>query len=154
ALTRVALHVEPILELVGRQGLAALSHDLHVVWRADPGGSDAERDARGRRRWPHERLVGVGRGARGSGEGGSDKQASHLSHVTMRRPTRVADLKACIVRAMAPLKKAVKASKSVKSKPKPTAVRASKQPRGKPAPDIAHADATLFDPLTPGEIAD
>ena len=56
---------------------------------------------------------------------------------------------------MAPVKKAVKAAKSVKSKPKPTAVR---PPRAaapkKPAPTIAHADPALFDPLTPGEIAD
>jgi hypothetical protein len=59
---------------------------------------------------------------------------------------------------MASSKKAVKAAKSVKSKPKPAARRAAeradKPPRKKPGPDIAHADPTLFDPLTPGEIAD
>jgi hypothetical protein len=59
---------------------------------------------------------------------------------------------------MASSKKAVKAAKSVKSKPKPAAERApertAKPPRKKPGPDIAHADPTLFDPLTPGEIAD
>jgi Cu2+-containing amine oxidase len=67
---------------------------------------------------------------------------------------------------MASSKKAVKAAKSVKSKPKPAA-RPAQKPAEKPAvdrisvaaakkpgPDIAHADPTLFDPLTPGEIAD
>ena len=80
----------------------------------------------------------------------------------MRRPTPSADLKACIVRAMASSKKAVKAAKSVKSKPKPAAKQAQKPALGsvakpaakKPGPDIAHADPSLFDPLTPGEIAD
>jgi Cu2+-containing amine oxidase len=55
----------------------------------------------------------------------------------------------CIVAAMAAKasKKApVKASKAVKSKPKP-AVR-------KDPPDVVKADPTLFDPLTPGEVAD
>jgi hypothetical protein len=63
---------------------------------------------------------------------------------------------------MASSKKAVKAAKPVKSKPKPAAERVAgraaervdRQARKKPAPDIAHADPTLFDPLTPGEIAD
>jgi hypothetical protein len=67
---------------------------------------------------------------------------------------------------MASSKKAVKAAKSAKSKPKPVveraperateraAERANRPARKKPAPDIAHADPTLFDPLTPGEIAD
>lgn len=59
---------------------------------------------------------------------------------------------------MASSKKAVKAAKSAKSKPKPAAERAvdrvDRPARKKPAPDIAHADPTLFDPLTPGEIAD
>src|SRR5664279_6009661 len=55
----------------------------------------------------------------------------------------------CIVAAMAAKgsKKApVKASKAVKSKPKPV-VR-------KGPPDVVKADPTLFDPLTPGEVAD
>jgi len=63
---------------------------------------------------------------------------------------------------MASSKKAVKAAKSVKSKPKPAAKqiqkpavdRVSLTPAKKPGPDIAHADPSLFDPLTPGEIAD
>jgi len=59
---------------------------------------------------------------------------------------------------MASSKKAVKAAKPVKSKPKPAvarvAERGDREARKKPAPDIAHADPTLFDPLTPGEIAD
>ncbi|HEU4727962.1 MAG TPA: hypothetical protein VFT22_08745 [Kofleriaceae bacterium] len=55
---------------------------------------------------------------------------------------------------MASTKKAVKAAKSVKSKPKPAKARTSKAARPTPAPDIAKADASLFDPLTPGEIAD
>src|SRR5688572_18945364 len=80
----------------------------------------------------------------------------------MRRPTPVADLKACIVRAMAPVKKAVKAAKSVKSKPKPSSTTAA-APARKKSPssskaraqaDIATADPALFDPLTPGEVAD
>jgi hypothetical protein len=59
---------------------------------------------------------------------------------------------------MASSKKAVKAAKSVKPKPKPPA-RPAENPAEtpaakKPGPDIAHADPTLFDPLTPGEIAD
>jgi hypothetical protein len=71
---------------------------------------------------------------------------------------------------MAPVKKAVKAAKSVKSKPKPPSARAAAPPRKKPTPtsssssqtqaqaqapaDIAKADPALFDPLTPGEVAD
>ena len=55
---------------------------------------------------------------------------------------------------MASSKKAVKAAKPVKSKPKVKASRAGKPAVRAKAPDIAHADPTLFDPLTPGEIAD
>jgi len=78
---------------------------------------------------------------------------------------------------MASSKKAVKAAKPAKPKPKPPAPRAAKPVRsgaaGSPAagsapigraarpaggktkdPDIVHADPSLFDPLTPGEIAD
>jgi Cu2+-containing amine oxidase len=63
---------------------------------------------------------------------------------------------------MASAKKPIKPAKSAKSKPKPTATKpatkAGKPARGRPAgappPDITHADPTLFDPLTPGEIAD
>lgn len=51
----------------------------------------------------------------------------------------------CIVVAMA-AKASKKASKVVKSKPKPA-------PRKAP-PDVVKADPTLFDPLTPGEVAD
>src|ERR1043165_5137796 len=77
----------------------------------------------------------------------------------MRRPTPAVDLNACIVRAMASKKVAVKAAKSVKSKPKPTAARKAAgsgaiKPRTAPAADLTQADPTLFDPLTPGEIAD
>ena len=55
---------------------------------------------------------------------------------------------------MASAKKPVKAAKSVKSKPKVPASRAARSTRPKPQPDIAKADPTLFDPLTPGEVAD
>jgi Cu2+-containing amine oxidase len=51
-------------------------------------------------------------------------------------------------------KKPVKAAKQVKSKPKLTSSRTAKTPRAKLEPDVSHADPTLFDPLTPGEIAD
>jgi len=55
---------------------------------------------------------------------------------------------------MASSKKPVKAAKPVKSKPKAASSRAAK-PAPKPKlPDIAQADPSLFDPLTPGEIAD
>jgi Cu2+-containing amine oxidase len=53
---------------------------------------------------------------------------------------------------MASSKKPVKAAKPAKSKPKPKAVAAAKPPAQ--APDIAESDPVLFDPLTPGEIAD
>jgi len=84
----------------------------------------------------------------------------------LRRPTPAGDLKACIVAGMAPSKKPVKAAKPAKSKPKPRAApkpevparaaksAAAKPTPAKPAPDVARADATLFDPLTPGEVAD
>jgi Cu2+-containing amine oxidase len=62
---------------------------------------------------------------------------------------------------MASSKKPVKAAKPAKSKPKvatskpsATASRAAKPARRAVAPDIAQADPRLFDPLTPGEIAD
>jgi len=55
---------------------------------------------------------------------------------------------------MASSKKPVKAAKAAKSKPKVAAPRAPKPGRRGKAPDIVQADATLFDPLTPGEIAD
>jgi len=80
----------------------------------------------------------------------------------------VADLNACIVRGMASAKKPVKTAKPAKSKPKPAAAKPAAKSAAKPAraaagkpaarrevaPDVARADATLFDPLTPGEIAD
>ncbi|HEU4729073.1 MAG TPA: hypothetical protein VFT22_14310 [Kofleriaceae bacterium] len=53
---------------------------------------------------------------------------------------------------MASSKKPVKAAKPAKSKPKPK--RPSPPARRSPPPDIAKADPALFDPLTPGEIAD
>ena len=55
---------------------------------------------------------------------------------------------------MAPVKKAVKAAKSAKSQPKPSSARAAAPARKKPAADIPKADPALFDPLTPGEVAD
>jgi hypothetical protein len=66
---------------------------------------------------------------------------------------------------MAPVKKAVKAAKSVKSKPKPSREsaaapapkkpsRPASKPTSRPQADIVHADPELFDPLTPGEVAD
>lgn len=51
-------------------------------------------------------------------------------------------------------KKRVKAAKPVKSKPKLATPRAAKPARAAPEPDVVQADPTLFDPLTPGEIAD
>ena len=59
---------------------------------------------------------------------------------------------------MASAKKPVKAAKPAKSKPKPK-VRAGAPARADgparmDAPDVTHADPALFDPLTPGEIAD
>jgi Cu2+-containing amine oxidase len=54
---------------------------------------------------------------------------------------------------MASSKKPVRAAKPVKSKPKPKARAAAPAAAGK-APDVSEADPTLFDPLTPGEIAD
>lgn len=67
---------------------------------------------------------------------------------------QVTDLKPCIVRGMASSKKAVKAAKSMKSKPKAAGSRAKKPARRTRAPEMAKADPALFDPLTPGEIAD
>jgi len=63
---------------------------------------------------------------------------------------------------MAAPKKAVKSAKSSKIKPKSAASgpakiaskQAAKAPGGRKTPDVASADPTLFDPLTPGEIAD
>jgi hypothetical protein len=59
---------------------------------------------------------------------------------------------------MASAKKVVKAPKSVKGKAKPAPAApkkaAGKTPRGQKSPDVAAADPTLFDPLTPGEVAD
>jgi Cu2+-containing amine oxidase len=68
---------------------------------------------------------------------------------------------------MASPKKAVKTAKAAKPKPKPAAKQVQKKPSngrgqavgkpGKPArgpADITEADPSLFDPLTPGEIAD
>jgi len=58
---------------------------------------------------------------------------------------------------MASSKKPVKVAKPVKSKPKAASSRAAGPARSRPksrAPDIAQADPSLFDPLTPGEIAD
>jgi len=54
---------------------------------------------------------------------------------------------------MAPSKKPVKVAKPAKSKPKPKPRTAPPARRAQP-PDIAQSDPTLFDPLTPGEIAD
>ena len=58
---------------------------------------------------------------------------------------------------MASSKKPVKAAKPAKSKPKsrPPARAPAPRPRSSEAPaDVAAADPALFDPLTPGEIAD
>jgi hypothetical protein len=74
---------------------------------------------------------------------------------------------------MASSKKPVKAAKPATSKPKPTAARSAPAASGKPAaalsgkavgkpagkpaagePDVVQVDAALFDPLTPGEVAD
>jgi hypothetical protein len=55
---------------------------------------------------------------------------------------------------MASSKKPAKAAKQVKSKPKLTSSRTAKATRQAPEPDVVQADPTLFDPLTPGEIAD
>lgn len=78
-------------------------------------------------------------------------------------------IKTCVYSArMAPAKKPVKASKPSNGKRKPPPKPPARAPaplarapkpaaaaaKAKPAPDIARADASLFDPLTPGEIAD
>ena len=63
---------------------------------------------------------------------------------------------------MASSKKPVKAAKPLQKKPKPPAARAVSSPRATPSvparrtpdPDVIKADPRLFDPLTPGEIAD
>lgn len=59
---------------------------------------------------------------------------------------------------MAPEKKPVKAAKPAKSKQKPAAKTApktnGKSAARKPAADVSAADPSLFDPLTPGEVAD
>jgi hypothetical protein len=44
--------------------------------------------------------------------------------------------------------------KAHKPKPKSAAKRVAAKPRPKRSPDVADADPALFDPLTPGEIAD
>ncbi|HWU87629.1 MAG TPA: hypothetical protein VN253_10165 [Kofleriaceae bacterium] len=51
-------------------------------------------------------------------------------------------------------KKAAKPAKPAKSKGKPAARAAGRAAAGKRAPDVVAADPSLFDPLTPGEIAD
>jgi len=55
---------------------------------------------------------------------------------------------------MASSKKPVKAAKPPQKKPKSPAVRGAVPARRVPEPDVAKADPRLFDPLTPGEIAD
>jgi Cu2+-containing amine oxidase len=63
---------------------------------------------------------------------------------------------------MASPKKAVKSAKSAKAKGKSAAkapaktasARAGKSGGGRKTPDVANADPDLFDPLTPGEVAD
>jgi hypothetical protein len=52
---------------------------------------------------------------------------------------------------MASSKKVVKAAKSAKSKPKPAKKAVGKR---RPTADVVKSDPTLFDPLTPGEVAD
>jgi len=52
-----------------------------------------------------------------------------------------------------PVKKKTKAKPAAKAAPKP-APKAVKKPPAKRAIDVAAADPTLFDPLTPGEVAD
>ena len=54
---------------------------------------------------------------------------------------------------MASSKKPVKVAKPAKSKPKPKPRTTPPTRRAQP-PDIAQSDPTLFDPLTPGEVAD
>jgi Cu2+-containing amine oxidase len=59
---------------------------------------------------------------------------------------------------MASAKKVVKAAKPVKAKGKLAAPAPKKSPAkptgGRKSPDVAASDPTLFDPLTPGEVAD
>src|SRR4029077_11755311 len=62
-----------------------------------------------------------------------------------------------IVRAMASSKKPVKTAKPAKSKPKSKVPSGESARRARPSDrqaDIVHADPALFDPLTPGEVAD
>lgn len=51
-------------------------------------------------------------------------------------------------------KRATKPAKSAKAKGKPGAKAPPRAGAGKRAPDVAASDPSLFDPLTPGEIAD
>ena len=46
------------------------------------------------------------------------------------------------------------AKAKAKAKPKATAKAPKQARKGKVAPDVEHADPALFDPLTPGEVAD
>ncbi|MDX2087123.1 MAG: hypothetical protein SFX73_04705 [Kofleriaceae bacterium] len=59
---------------------------------------------------------------------------------------------------MAPVKKIAKAAKPAKAKAKPAPKaapkKAPKAPASQKSPDVASSDPTLFDPLTPGEVAD
>ena len=59
---------------------------------------------------------------------------------------------------MASAKKVVKAAKPAKAKGKSAAAAPKKSPSkptgGRKSPDVAASDPTLFDPLTPGEVAD
>lgn len=55
---------------------------------------------------------------------------------------------------MASSKKPAKTAKPAKSKPKLPAKRAAKPAAKRRAPEAEHTDPSLFDPLTPGEIAD
>ena len=55
---------------------------------------------------------------------------------------------------MASARKAAKAPKTLKSKGKPAAKPNGKPQRARRGADVANADPGLFDPLTPGEVAD
>src|SRR5439155_6047186 len=72
------------------------------------------------------------------------------AHGGIERSTQDLDLKACIVRAMAQAKSRIAKKSPAKSN---TKAKPARQARTKQL-DIAHADPTLFDPLTPGEVAD
>ena len=165
ALAGVALDVEPVAVGVGRQRLAALADHLDVVRRADLGGRDRERDPRRDRAGWGDQLLGIRRlraaaGRDDRGEQGGEEEAAEASHGGLRRATQGCDLNACIVRGMPPGEEGREGRQAGEDKGETGRQEAGGNGRqGRPQPlaaraDVAKADPSLFDPLTPGEVAD